>query len=62
MRQSNPEKNSSPSYKCERHQVYMTSEDLHCKDPHLYCKHRTACIIWFICKEEGLYQESASQK
>lgn len=38
------------SYRCMKHQVYLCEECLTCKDPQLYCKHRTACPIWFMSK------------
>ncbi len=40
-----------PTYRCEKHQIEMCDACLHCKDPDLYCKFRSACMIHFIEKE-----------
>jgi hypothetical protein len=39
-------------YLCMKHQVYLCEDCLQCRDPKLYCKHRTACPIWFLQKQE----------
>lgn len=45
-----PERNTP--YLCMKHQVYLCEECLQCKDPNIYCKHRTACPIWFMRKRQ----------
>ncbi len=37
-------------YLCMKHQIYLCDECLACKDPNIYCKHRSACPIWFMSK------------
>lgn len=39
-------------YICMKHQVYLCEECLHCRDPKIYCKHRSACPIWFMDKRQ----------
>lgn len=39
------------NYHCQKQDYYLCEECLHCKDPELYCKFRSACPIWFIYKE-----------
>jgi hypothetical protein len=36
---------------CMKHDLAMCEECATCRDPELYCKHRTACPIWFEHKE-----------
>ena len=36
---------------CMKYQVHFCEACAHCRDPKLYCKHRTACPIWFIAKD-----------
>ena len=36
------------SYKCAKYDTYLCRECLHCKDPKIYCKYRTACPIYYI--------------
>lgn len=35
---------------CAKYSRYQDSHDPHCSDPELYCKHRTACLIHFMEK------------
>jgi hypothetical protein len=35
------------SYICMKHQIYLCEDCLECRDPKIYCKHRSACPIWF---------------
>jgi uncharacterized 2Fe-2S/4Fe-4S cluster protein (DUF4445 family) len=45
-------------YICMKHQIYLCEQCLQCKDPKIYCKHRSACPIWFMDKrQEGWDQE-----
>ena len=39
-------------YICMKHQVYLCEECLQCRDPHIYCKYRTSCPIWFMSKRQ----------
>jgi len=43
-----PEKDTR--FQCLKHGVWLCDECLSCRDPELYCKHRSACPIWFIEK------------
>lgn len=38
-------------YRCEKYDVYQCKECLRCKDPKIYCKHRTACAIYAITEK-----------
>ncbi len=42
---------SGTTYRCEKHRIDMCEACLKCRDPELYCKFRSACIIQF--KEKG---------
>lgn len=33
-----------------KHEIYLCEECLACQDPGGYCKHRTACPIWYLEK------------
>lgn len=46
-----PEKETS--FMCQKHEVYLCDECLECRDPKIYCKHRSACLIWFMRKHNG---------
>lgn len=39
-------------FQCLKHNVWLCDECLSCRDPKLYCKHRSACPIWFIEKRQ----------
>jgi uncharacterized 2Fe-2S/4Fe-4S cluster protein (DUF4445 family) len=39
-----------------KHNVWLCEECLSCRDPELYCKHRSACPIWFIEKRRKRIQ------
>ncbi|MGE5258262.1 MAG: hypothetical protein ACM3KE_16395 [Hyphomicrobiales bacterium] len=43
-----PEKDTN--FQCMKHGVFLCDECLACRDPQLYCKHRSACPISFIEK------------
>jgi uncharacterized 2Fe-2S/4Fe-4S cluster protein (DUF4445 family) len=47
------------SYLCMKHNVYMCEECIICKDPEIYCKHRSSCPIRFLSKKgvEGWIDE-----
>jgi hypothetical protein len=38
-------------YQCIKHQIFMCEACMTCRDPDIYCKHRSACAIHFIEKE-----------
>jgi hypothetical protein len=35
-----------------KHGIYLCGDCLKCRDPNIYCKHRSACPIRFIEKHE----------
>lgn len=39
-------------YICMKHQIYLCEQCLQCKDPKIYCKHRSSCPIWFMDKRQ----------
>lgn len=39
-------------YICMKHQDYLCKKCLQCRDPKIYCKHRSACPIWFMGKRQ----------
>jgi hypothetical protein len=39
-------------YICMKHQIYLCEACLECRDPKIYCKHRSACPIWFMSKRK----------
>lgn len=41
------------SYYCQKHQYYLCNDCLQCKDPEIYCKFRTSCVIYFMTKKGG---------
>ena len=41
------------SYHCQKHNIDMCEECLRCRDPELYCKFCTACVIHFLSKQDG---------
>jgi hypothetical protein len=47
-----PEDAEKP-YICMKHEVYLCEDCLACQDPSGYCKHRTACPIWYLEKHPG---------
>ncbi|MFZ0131919.1 MAG: hypothetical protein WAK95_05205 [Desulfobacterales bacterium] len=52
-----PEKETS--FMCLKHEVYLCDECLACRDPKIYCKHRSACLIWFMQKHNGGVDDKA---
>jgi len=48
---THPDKETS--YHCQKHNISMCEECLRCRDPELYCKYRTACVIHFLSKKGG---------
>jgi len=41
-------------YLCMKDNVYMCQECLKCRNPKIYCKFRSSCLIWFEEKEKKL--------
>jgi uncharacterized 2Fe-2S/4Fe-4S cluster protein (DUF4445 family) len=39
------------NYLCMKHNVYMCEECIKCRDPEIYCKHRSSCPISFLSKK-----------
>lgn len=55
-----PEKETS--FMCTKHGVYLCDECLACRDPNIYCKHRSSCVIWFMQKrQKGLKAEAETE-
>ncbi len=50
------------NYLCMKHNVYLCEECLTCQDPHLYCKFRSSCPIWFIYKERKKEKERKEEE
>ncbi len=51
-------------FQCLKHGLWMCEECLACSDPELYCKHRSACPIWYLEKRRHRMkqeEESAAQ-
>jgi hypothetical protein len=38
-------------YRCFKHQIDVDPNDLRCRDPHLFCKFRPSCTVYFLAKE-----------
>ena len=50
-----PEKETR--FQCLKHGTWLCDDCLSCRDPELYCKHRSACPIWFIEKRQRRLQK-----
>ena len=49
------------SYMCTKHGIYLCEECLECRDPDIYCKFRSACLIWYEHKRrQRLERETAA--
>ncbi|MDX2455578.1 ASKHA domain-containing protein [Desulfosarcina sp.] len=48
-------------YICMKHQIYLCEECLECRDPKIYCKHRSACPIWFMSKRKAGWEAEDKQ-
>ena len=48
---NHPEKETA--YSCLKHGIYLCEDCLECRDPEIYCKHRSACAIHFMTKRKG---------
>ena len=47
------------NYVCLKHNIYLCEECLECRDPEIYCKYRSSCVIWFMTKKiSGLDDDS----
>jgi uncharacterized 2Fe-2S/4Fe-4S cluster protein (DUF4445 family) len=48
---------------CMKYNVFLCQECLTCRDPHIYCKYRSACPIWFMTRRaEGWELEERPSK
>ena len=45
------------SYRCMKYELYLCQDCLHCCEPEIYCRHRTACAIHFMLKNSDLEAE-----
>jgi len=43
---------------CMKHNIYLCQGCLTCRDPQLYCKYRSACIIWFMTKHGDVLDQA----
>ena len=51
--------NRETNYLCLKHNIYLCEECLECRDPEIYCKYRSSCVIWFMTKKiSGLDDDS----
>ena len=41
------------AYRCQKHEIYLCEACLACRDPNIYCKHRSSCVISFLQKGNG---------
>jgi len=59
---SHPDK--AGKYFCAKYNRYLCEDCLLCQDPNIFCRHRTACIIWELTKYSEIYQKDtpADQK
>ena len=48
-------------YICMKHQIYLCEDCLECRDPKIYCKHRSACPIWFMSKRKAGWEAEDRQ-
>ncbi len=48
-------------YLCMKHQLYLCEACLECRDPKIYCKHRSACPIWFMGKRKESWEADDRQ-
>ncbi len=51
-----------PTYRCEKYGIEMCDACLRCKDPELYCKFRSACMVQFLEKERSDEQRQKSEE
>lgn len=51
------------SYHCLKYNIYLCDECLGCRDPKIYCKFRSSCIVWFMTKKNKklAYNNAASE-
>ena len=40
-------------FMCMKHQAALHKGAIHCRDPKIYCKYRSACPVWFMEKRGG---------
>ncbi len=44
---------------CMKYNRYLCEKCLKCQDPHIYCKFRTSCPIWFLQKTREGWEDEA---
>jgi ferredoxin len=44
-----------------KHHIYLCEACLECRDPKLYCKHRSSCPIWFLSKRKARWAAEDNQ-
>jgi hypothetical protein len=44
---------SGARFDCQKHRIQMAAAGARCKDPELYCKFRSACLIHFLERERN---------
>lgn len=49
-------------YICMKHQIYLCEECLECRDPKIYCRHRSSCPIWFMAKRRERWDAEDKQE
>ncbi len=51
------------NYICLKHNHYLCSDCLQCRDPQIYCKFRSSCVIFFLTAKGGgaIDHEGAAQ-
>jgi hypothetical protein len=45
---------------CAKHGTLVCPRCLACRDPDLYCRHRSACLIWFMQRERRKEEDAES--
>lgn len=51
------------NYLCQKQNIYFCEECMHCRDPKIYCKFRSSCMIWFMTKKsDGLDGDKKAEK
>ena len=47
------------SFYCQKYEQYKCDDCMKCSDPDLYCKFRSACLIWYLEKESDKDEKEA---
>lgn len=59
MNRSDACKDEETMYECLKHRIRMCASEAACKDPELYCKFRSACMIHFMEKEHARHNSDS---